>query len=696
MTLQWPNKLIFSTGTTALALVLATGVSASVAAPVLEPAGSSSPSVAQSNLASPTPVPGGAGSSAEKDAKSLTDSGSAPQDGSGSGVSPAEGGTEQGKTVEGAPVPGPSHSVVSTAPAEDSSHPGGATGQVQGDGRTQGAAKGVTLKVQAGSLAAKPGESYAGAVEGVPGGTHVSVSLVPADGLKADPVSCAVAGQAPSQTFECAVPKGQLHGEYTLNVRLLDKNNQPVIADGTEVADTSYNVMVAEPSKEYNPQIVAQYPVTAAGYIMPIAGGGYEPYSEVTMRGLDAAGKPVSGVTFAARPSGSVPSVAELDAAESTLTVTTDANGFFSAYLMTSPYMTSTTVSVVAQDQKTQASAWDRVDILGDSATRLNTSVGTIVAGEDVTVEISGDQFAPSYKNYPVTLQLVRDGQVVASQDVELLPPSGEGLWSSFEKTTLTQTASLKAGEYSLQAIVPHQVSIPAEFRGRLLASKAFTVTSPDALPAATATPTPSAQSAKPAKPAQTTQPAKTVVPLPGGLVKVGVTAFREPRVSALKPVESGGEYPQSIFAPLSSGNPWIIPGLGNALSAENLVLPVIKQMLAPQTTERTISQNPAWVQTSSIKADDPRVIHEPNQHLKSSVLNAQGTKSVQGSIDSQSLADAPDGVSSVSDTATLVNLNKPSSMWPVLVLVLVALGVGIVTGASISKTTSRAADSKK
>lgn len=682
MTTQRPTRLILSAGTTTLALILTAVLPASVAAPLPEAVGKSSPSVSQSNLVSPTPVPGDTASSSGKGAKSPLASEPAPQNDSGFGASDAEKNTEDGQpVVDVASTPDSSRSATPTASAEDAKQPGGADNPAPGANPTQGVVKGTMLKIQVDGPSVKPGEVYAGSVDGIPEGKHIAVSLVPGEGLESDSVSCSVGGGSPSQTFECSVPQGQISGRYTLEVRLLDGNNRPVTVDGAEVIDTSHSVMVVDASKEYSPQLVAQYPITAAGYIMPIAGGGYKPHSEVVIRGLDAEGNPVPGVTFAERPSDGVSPVAELDSAGATLKVTTDANGFFSAYLVTSPYMTSSTVNVVAQDEKTKVSASDHVGVLGESVARLRISTDTVVAGEDDAVEISGNQFAPFYKNYLVTLQLVRDGQVITSQDIELSSPSGEDLWSSFEKTTLTQTASLEPGEYSIQAVVPRQDKIPVEFRGRLLASKTFTVTSPDAVPPLTANPT---------------NPAE---PLPGDPVETGAPTSNESTVpDNSEPTETeelGGGEAQSTPIPVPSESTGAVPEPEEAIVAEGLVAPAIEQTLPPEPTEPTINQNPAWVQTSSIKADDPRVIQEPNPHLKSSVLSAQGAKSVEGRVNPQSLVEAPGSVSPVNGATAVVNLNRSTSKWPVLVLLLVALGVGAVTGAFISKTT-RATDTKR
>ncbi|MFW0111236.1 hypothetical protein [Rothia sp. P5766] len=425
--------------------------------------------------------------------------------------------------------------------------------------------------------------------------------------------------------------------------------------------------------------IVARYPITAAGYVMPIAGGGYEPNSEVQVSALDENNNPIPGITFATWAAESTPSAGDLDNAAGTLKVTTDADGFFSAYLITSPYMSSASVNLVAQDEKTQVSASDRLGILGESVARLGTSVGSIVAGEDVTVEISGDQFAPSYKDYPVTLQLVRGGEVITRQDIELSRPTGDSLWSSFQKVTLEQTASLEAGEYSIQAIVPTQDNIPVDFQGRLLASKAFSVVPAKTEPPVITDPT------LPAEPV----PGDPAEPVPGDPVEPDLPAEPDPaetaeptREAEEKPLPDPSEDAETVPAPS------IVP-------AEAQVRPVIEQEKEPEPTETPIDQNPTWIQTSSIKAEDPRVAQEPNKQLKSSVLNAQGTKNVEGRINPRSGVAAPEGTNAAEGATAVVNLNKSAPKWPVLLLILVALGVGAFTGVSIAKT-AKATDSKR
>lgn len=461
-----------------------------------------------------------------------------------------------------------------------------------------------------------------------------------------------------------------------------DSNSEPAVVDGTEAVEASRSVVVAGDFKGSSPQFVAQYPVTAAGYVMPIAGSGYEPLTEVVISGLGADGNPVAGITFVAWSGDGAPTVTVLDDAQATLRVTTDATGSFSAYLMASPYMASATVDIVAVDEKSQLSVADRVDVLGESAAQLNTSVDGIVAGEDVDVQISGHRFALSYKDYPVTLQLMRDGKIVTSQSVELSKPVGDGSWSSFGGVMMKQMESLEAGAYFIEAVVPDQEGVPSQFRGRVLASKAFTVTSADVQ--------------------QSSAPVDFVAPSPGKSVEPGQPkpVDSAPTVTATPPADAA---PTTTEIPPADAPVPLLPfetadtsgEQGGFPSAPAPVTFVMEQKPVSDAHVPAVDQNPAWIQTSSIRADDLRMTQEPNQKLKSSVLNAQGAKSVEGRINLQAGVAAPDGGSPMGGTATSVNLSKSTAYWPVLVLLLVALGVGSVTGAFISKAT-RANDSKK
>ncbi|WP_185173606.1 hypothetical protein [Rothia nasimurium] len=657
MTSQMPKRLIFNTGTTTLALLLAAGMPASNAAPLPEESTSTlSHSTSPVDYASATPTLSETGAvTPTKAVESIFASDPATQDISVANDSSAD--------ITDVPAAIPTADDQPAVPSE--------TTPLPSTSPTEAPADPIDLKVKADTADVKPGEIFKGSVENVPESTHITASLIPAQELEADPVECSVSGESPVQTFECAVPEEQKTGKYTLEIRLLDDKNQPVLVNGAEVIDTLQSVVVADGTKEYSPLLVVQYPITAAGYVMPVAGGGYEPNSEVLVSALDENNNPIPGITFATWAAGSTPSAGDLDSATGTLKVTTDADGFFNAYLITSPYMTSATVNVVAQDEKNQISASDQLGVLGESVAKLGTSVDSIVAGEDAIVEISGDQFAPSYKDYPVTLQLVRGGEIIASQDIELSRPTGDSLWSSFEKVTLKQTASLEAGEYSIQAVVPSQDNIPVEFQGRLLASKTFNVVPAEA------------------QPPVITDPTLPVEPVPGDPVEPDLPAEPEP-VETAEPTGDTEELP----LPAPSESVETIPApITDPTEAQ--VTPVIEQEKAPEPTETPIEQNPTWIQTSSIKAEDPRVVEETNQQLKSSVLNAQGTKNIEGRINPQAGVVAPEGANTANGATAVVNLNKSTPKWPVLLLILIALGVGAITGVSIAKT-ARATDSKR
>lgn len=726
MTSHSLSRFVINTGTASLALLLAVGAPSALAEPSSSasvsstsspsasasqtPAPSESPTVSESASAPPsasakesaTQTPAPAVPSSPQPTSTLEKASKAPATSAAASASsaPATAPSSAASSPSATPTSSGKASAVSSSPTQQNT-PVPSAAQEKDTQQEQ-----PKVQVQA-DTAVRPGETYQGTILQIPEKQHVTLRLLSPAGTTEDALPCTVQGQGSSATFNCEIPKNLKSGKYTLEIAFLDEQNQPVQNNGQPVIDTSHRVYIADVDKNYNPQILAQYPVTAAGYVMPIAGGGYEPNSTVTISALDDAGQQIPGVSFTGWVENGVPSTEALAGAQDTLTVQTDANGAFKAYVVTNPYMSSSSVKITATDTKNKISSTDALGILGESVAELSTSVESIVAGDNQPVTISGSKFAPSYTNYPVLLQLVRDGQVITDEKVELAGPSGDNLWSSFDAVTLTDTASLEAGEYSLQAVVPNDGSIPVEFRGRVLASKALTVTAPVVNPSPTASPSESAspEPSSPAtgepqptasgepSPAQPAEPVATDKPEPVASAETSEPAQQpqpqEPTPTSAAPTPSESTVTAEPEAPASS-EPAVLERSNTPVME---TVPLLKQEKKPEATESALNQNPTWIQASSIKAEDPRVEKEPNQQLKSSVLNAQGSKNAQGRFDPTNGSSLPGATDAANNASAVVNLNKSLPWWPILLLLVVALLIGTVTGMFISRTSKNQDD---
>lgn len=720
MTHQHRTRFIVHTGTTSLAILLALGAPAASAAP--SPSNTVTGSASATPSASVTATEHSSESASPETESSMSSSAttsSAPQ---GTKTSTAEPTSTLERALKSpihssaaaqssSPTPTPtvsaSASVSATPnassqptnspkPTSTASQSATSTASASTSATPTPSANAASIFALQGATAVRPGESWSASIANIADQQQVAVQLIAADGSKNSTIDCAVENQPHTATVSCKVPASQKAGKYTVQITTLDQQGQPVVKDGKELIDSTHSVYIADVDQNYNPQVLAQYPVTAAGYVMPIAGGGYEPNSRITLRATSPTGEQLAGITFTPWVDNGVPSVEDLNHAKDTLTVTTDDQGTFKAYVLTNPYMSSSSVKIIAEDTKNNISAIDTLGVLGESVAELFTSVDSIVAGENQTLTVTGKKFAPSYANYPVALQLVRDGQVVTEQSIELSKPTGQDLWSSFDGVTLSDTQKLEAGEYSLQAVVPEDPSIPQEFRGRLLARKTFTVTAPNAQPSATAQPTvpvPSPSASTPAEPEpsasvtsaapepvasatakESAQPAQTTVPEPQQSAEASepvATAEATPTAQQPQPTASASEPAE----------------LKRSQQPIMQTAPLIKQEKKPEATESALDQNPTWIQASSIKAEDPRVEKEINQQLKSSVLSAQGSKNAQGRFDPSNGDTLPGGVNAAHNASAVVNLNKSTPWWPIVLLLVVALMIGAVTGMFISRS---------
>ena len=260
----------------------------------------------------------------------------------------------------------------------------------------------VALDVQAPAFV-RPGETLEGVVTNIPEGNHITAELVSESGQKV--LSCDVTIVEGASKVTCDVPENYDGGTYLLRIHLLDGNDQPVVVGDKEVVDSSQTVQIADVPADYNPRVVAQYPITAAGYVMPIAGAGYEKNSQITISATDVNGNPIPSATFISTSDSKTPTVEDLRNSSGTLTVSTDENGDFKAYMVLSPYMTSGVVNIVAHDEKNNISTSDSIIVLGESVAEISTSVESIEADKAVEIEIEGDKFAPSYTQYPVAIE---------------------------------------------------------------------------------------------------------------------------------------------------------------------------------------------------------------------------------------------------------------------------------------------------
>lgn len=535
----------------------------------------------------------------------------------------------------------------------------------------------VALDVQAPAFM-RPGEVLEGVVTNIPDGNHVTAELASESGEKV--LSCEVDVVEDISKVTCDVPENYDGGTYVLRVHLLNERNQPVVVGGKEVVDISQTVKIADLPADYSPRIIAQYPVMAAGYVMPITGTGYEKNSQVTISSVGANGNPVSSATFALATGSKTPTVEDLRNSVGTLTVSTDENGEFKAYMVLSPYTTSGVVNMVAHDEKNNISTSDSVIVLGESVAEINTSVESIEANKAVEIEIEGDKFAPSYTQYPVALQLVRGDEVILSEDINLLPPLADSLWSSFNGVVLTLPEGLSAGDYQIQAVVPDYENIPAEVRGRPLATRNLTVTEKQLVEQ------PSSESPAPLPSVDS----PVLIPSTEETVPTSELPTLEP-----VPVESDGvkttEDSQAEHGAETSATPVPVDATEEEETAVAVrTAPYITQKQeTPEPAESPLDQNPVWLQASSIKPDDPRVEKESNQQLKSSVLQAQGSKNAESRFDPSAGTDVSQSEGGPSESV-VVNVDKSTLWWPIVLLIAVALGVGIFTGSFISRSTRK------
>lgn len=680
MTPKNHSHLLLKAGTTSLALALTLGSSGAGAAPSelhpQHPSFGSTMSRATSPSASPTPS-----AKVASPLASATADSDEPSEGKAAEPAPAEAPTDDqegaGEVTDPlAPAEGDqptsSPSVSTTAePSSEATTP--APTQEPTPSPTE---EPIDLKIEA-DTAVRPGEVFNVQVTNIPPAYQVSARLLPPAGASGEPIDCNVDNEEGAASVTCTVPEQQAPGKYTLEVKLLNEDGTPVLRDEAEVVDTSHSVYVADVPPSYDPQVLVQYPVTTSGYVMPLVGGGYAPDSEVTLNALGADGQPVPGITFAAKSDSGLPTVADMDAAQTSLKVKTDSQGMFRAYIITSPYMGSSSVEIKATDEQNDFFAVDALGILGESVAELSPSVSTFVTGEVSELELSGTKFAPSYKNYPVQLQLVRDGNVISDGTIDLNRPTGNDLWSSFSDVKLTGLSNLEAGDYQIRALVPDAPEVPSEFRGRLLATTALSITAPAPQPTASEAPEEPAPTDAPAPlPTNEAEP----VPAPTESLPVDEPSAA-PTPDDAEVTEVATEAPEP--APTS------VPQEPAAQEPAPVAQPVFEQPRRAESTPSALEQNPAWLQASSIRPEDPRVERESNQELKSSVLNAQGTKDAEARFDPDAgLNDPLTTADSADVSSAVVSLNSSRPWWPIGLLVLAALTVGAVTGAAITKST--------
>lgn len=469
----------------------------------------------------------------------------------------------------------------------------------------------------------------------------------------------------PTEQSSPSTSETEQHPSETASAEDPSESSTPS-ADPTETSQPSPSEEV-EPT--YAPVVLSAYPATAAGYVMPFAGGGFAPNSTVTVSAHDGEGNSVPGISFAPRNNGETPTADQMASATNTLEVTTDESGNFEVYVVTSPYMTSGRFSLYAEDSERNLNASEELTVFGESVAELTLSQTSVPVGHNAPITIAGDKFAPSFADYPVELRLVRDEETIASQTITLTHPGSSSIWSSFKDVELTLGSDLHPGNYTLQAVVPGEAgNIPEQYRNRLLAATQLSVTSQEPelpLPSESSIPAPP-ESSEPAD-----QEIPPVAPDPEPL----------PEETLQSPSIPAGEVTEQTDDVLPPESPSIAP------TTEVEVVTSIRQDPAASPSESAIEQNPVWLQTSSIAPDDPRITNEPNAQLRSSVLEAQGMQENGTRLDPNLGGSLPGQVNTSDDGSAIINLNRSTPWSAILGLTGLALIIGAATGVFIART---------
>jgi hypothetical protein len=527
------------------------------------------------------------------------------------------------------------------------------------------------------------GETLRGEISGVPSENQVLIRLISSTDPGAAAIDCIMPKEKSNGAFSCEVPADTATGQYILEVRLLDLNGRPIVVNGRDVVDRSTRVAVSEAPASAHPVVRAQYSITAAGYVMPVSGRGFTPGSMVTLSAEDSAGEKAQGVTFFETPSGMAPTPLDVKTSLKSVTVIVDRQGNFSGFMSLNPYMPSTKVTLTATELASKKSVHDDIGVLGEPVAELSTSPDAL-SDDSSTLRVTGAKFAPYCDSYPVELRLMRGSSVVARQRVGLTPPTEGSLWSTLDRTDIDIPTGLEPGIYTLQAVVPSGAPLSGPFERRVLASKSLTVRARDStpLPGPGATPSPSS-SASPS-PSETTTPKSTgsapvpspsaplstatptSAPTPAGARRVGPLIVPWPLSAATQQAPSGPLAPLATLAP-----------------------PVIK-VTRPETprVQAPLPQNPVWLQKTAFAVDDPRVVQEPNQKLKSSAGQTFGSRGTETKIEPKPSASMPvPGVESQPSPApSVITVQGDLPWWPIAVLTAVALGVGLLTGSFLAR----------
>lgn len=704
MTPKHHSHLSRKVGSTSLALALTLGASAAGATPssTYSQLQSFVPNVSTTSPASPSPTSmtnteSPLPSTFADDTKSSREEAEEPSQ----TVSPTDAHQGTPETTETtAPAkhdqPTPSPDISATSDASSTTTPPAPTQEPTANPTEEP----IDLKIEANS-AVRPGELFNVQVTNIPPTYQVSVRLLPPAEVSDEPIECGLESEEGTTeegttNVTCTITDQQTPGKYTLEVKLLDEDGAPILRNGVEVVDTSRSVYIADVPSNYNPQVLVQYPVTASGYVMPVVGEGYAPDSEISLNALGANGQPVPGITFVVGSDRNLPTVADMDAAQTSLKVKTDSQGMFRAYIITSPYMGSSSVEIMARDEQNNFFAADTLSILGESVAELTPSPSSFVAGEINDLNLSGNKFAPYYKSYPVQLLLKHNGRIVSHGIIDLEPPTNGELWSSFDDVELTGLSALEAGDYQIQAFVPDIPDVPTDFKGRLLASTQFSVTSPAAQPSVSANPVkPDPTDVPVPLPTDDAEPVPTHTALPTPLPSDEAEPIPAPTESipaeepSFTPTPGDVETTEVATEATERVPTNSAPQEPAAQAPEPSAQPIFEQRQRTEATPSALEQNPAWLQSSSIRPEDPRLEREPNQELKSSVLNAQGTKEAEARFDPNAgLNDALTSTDSADLSSAVVNLNSSRPWWPIGLLILAALTVGALTGATIVKST--------
>ncbi|WP_043442173.1 hypothetical protein [Arthrobacter sp. L77] len=501
------------------------------------------------------------------------------------------------------------------------------------------------LDVETRERSVRPGRAVHATAKTVPEGFSIAADVVrtaPADGGP-DPSPCdATAAKTEGHVaVTCDIPADWDWGTYVVRVRLLDQDGEPVLdRDGNAVEADSDLVFVIG-SETYSPGIELASPAVEAGKMVQLTGSGFAPTTRVLVYGPTAEGtaEQREDVFF----SSSIDEQA-IDDTTRSLAVETDEKGEFTAFVGTSPYAAPESLLVAAQDTTTDVVVTDRLTLLGAERASLRPETLTSTAGAGATVEVSGAAFAPHFKGYPLEVRLVGYGSAsgaVATGTAEVK----DGVFSA---ASLTVQPDTPVGVYYIEALAPTGDGLPESVRGRVLARAPFAVL--PAVGSGSPTNPPGDPDATPDGPEPVT-PAAPVAP-PVSLERV--------------PAEQAPE---------------------RAVPRERPSAPAARQL--------PLQQNPAWLQTTAVRADDPLLESGKNEELKSSVLRELGGKALKSGVEAESGETSASGEAS-EDTAlagedgpSAVAASEDRPVWPFVLfgaVVLIGLCVGLVVVQSARK----------